>query len=127
MIALRLVKRPDGSVPALAPRPLDANGVTIGRSPQCGLVLADPLRGVSRKHAWIAIQRGGDSALLRCISTTTPLAVNGQKLEPGSEQVVKPGDRLRIGGFEFQLEGSELTTIPLPVARAPMAAPPAVL
>jgi type VI secretion system FHA domain protein len=125
MIALRLVKRPDGGVPALAPRPLDANGLTIGRSPQCGFVLADPLRGVSRKHAWIAIQRGGDTALLRCISTTTPLAVNGQLLEPGGEQVVKPGDRLRIGGFELQLEGSDLTTIPFPVVRAPKE-PPAV-
>ncbi|HEY9064939.1 MAG TPA: FHA domain-containing protein, partial [Burkholderiaceae bacterium] len=116
MIALRLVKQPDGSVPALAPRALDANGVTIGRSPQCGLVLADPLRGVSRKHAWIAVQRGGETALLRCISTTTPLAVNGKPLDPGGEQLVKPGDRLRIGGFELQLEDSELTTIPLPVA-----------
>jgi type VI secretion system FHA domain protein len=121
MIALRLVKRPDGSVPALAPRPLDANGLTLGRSPQCGLVLADPLRGVSRKHAWIAVQRGGDTALLRCISTTTPLAVNGEQLAPGDERIVKPGDRLRIGGFELQLEGSDLTTIPLPVARAPQA------
>lgn len=122
MIALRLVKRPDGSVPALAPRPLDASGLTIGRSPQCGFVLADPLRGVSRKHAWIAVQPGGDTALLRCISTTTPLAVNGEQLAPGDERVVKPGDRLRIGGFELQLEGSDLTTIPLPVARAPHAA-----
>jgi type VI secretion system FHA domain protein len=123
MIALRLVKRPDGSVPALAPRPVDAEGLTIGRSPQCGLVLADPLRAVSRKHAWIATQRGGDTALLRCISTTTPLAVNGQQLAPGSEQVVKPGDLLRIGGFELQLEGSELTTIPFPVARVPKVPP----
>ncbi|HKX44211.1 MAG TPA: type VI secretion system-associated FHA domain protein TagH [Burkholderiaceae bacterium] len=126
MIALRLVKRPDGSVPALPPQALDANGVTIGRSPQCGLVLADPLRGVSRKHAWIGVQRGGGTALLRCISTTTPLAVNGQQLDPGGEQLVKPGDRLRIGGFELQLEDPELTTIPLPVARAPMAPPPAM-
>jgi len=125
MIALRLVKRPDGSVPALAPRPLDANGLTLGRSPQCGLVLADPLRGVSRKHAWIAVQRGGDTALLRCISTTTPLAVNGEQLAPGDERVVRPGDRLRIGGFELQLEGSDLTTIPLPVAR-PARTPAAV-
>ncbi len=125
MIALRLVKRPDGSVPALAPRPLDANGLTIGRSPQCGFVLADPLRGVSRKHAWIATQPGGDTALLRCISTTTSLAVNGQPLAPGGEQVVKPGDRLRIGAFELQLEGADLTTIPFPVARAPHAPPAA--
>ena len=126
MIALRLVKRPDGSVPALAPRPLDASGLTIGRSPQCGFVLADPLRGVSRKHAWIAIQPGGDTALLRCISTTTPLAVNGQQIEPGGEQIVKPGDRVRIGAFELQLEGSDLTTIPLPVAHAPPKTPPPV-
>ena len=123
MIALRLVKRPDGSVPALAPRSVDTEGLTIGRSPQCGLVLADPLRAVSRKHAWIATQRGGDTALLRCISTTTPLAVNGQQLAPGCEQVVKPGDLLRIGGFELQLEGSELTTIPFPVARVPKTSP----
>jgi predicted component of type VI protein secretion system len=124
MIALRLVKCPDGSSPGIAPQPLDADGVMIGRSPQCGLMLADPLRGVSRKHAWIASQRGGDTALLRCISATTPLAVNGKKLEPGGEQVVKPGDRLRIGGFELQLEEAELTTIPLPVPHAQ--APPAV-
>jgi len=101
MIVLRLVRRPDGAPAGPAVRPIEEGGSTIGRAPDCDLVLDDPLRLVSRRHAWI-VPQGPAEALLRCISTTATLLVNGEALPPGGERVVQVGDRLRIGGFEVQ-------------------------
>ncbi len=103
MMTLRLVRCPDGAEPGRGARRIAAGGSTIGRAPECDLVLDDPLRLVSRRHAWLA-PRGEDAALLRCISTRAALMVNGQSLPPGGERVVHGGDRLRIGVFEVLVE-----------------------
>jgi type VI secretion system FHA domain protein len=113
MIVLRIVRQPDGAPPGQATRTVDPGGSTIGRAPDCDLVLDDPLRLVSRRHAWIAAQ-DGDAALLRCISTSATLLVNGEALPPNGERVVHAGDRLRIGGFEVQLEARASAPIAVP-------------
>ena len=118
VIALRLVRRPDGVEPGLGSCSVAAGGSTIGRAPECDLVLDDPFRLVSRRHAWL-VPQGADEALLRCVSTSAALLVNGEALPPDGERLVRPGDRLRIGGFEVLLEQRE----PL-AAAAPLAAPP---
>lgn len=124
MIVLRLVRRPDGAPAGPAVRPIEEGGSTIGRAPDCDLVLDDPLRLVSRRHAWIVPQGTGE-ALLRCISTTATLLVNGEALPPGGERVVQVGDRLRIGGFEVLLEDREVVASPpLPVSPLPGSPPP---
>jgi type VI secretion system FHA domain protein len=114
MMILRLVQRPDGTPPGPAGRPLEPAGSTIGRAPDCDLVLDDPLRMVSRRHAWI-VPQADDQALLRCTSTTSSLLVNDEILAPGAERAVRIGDRLSIGGFEVLLEGDEFATVTLPV------------
>lgn len=123
MMILRLVQRPDGAPPGPAARPLEPAGSTIGRAPDCDLVLDDPLRMVSRRHAWI-VPQADDQALLRCTSTTSSLLVNDEILGPGAERAVRIGDRLSIGGFEVLLEGDEFATVTLPAPTDTVAMPP---
>jgi type VI secretion system FHA domain protein len=133
MIVLRLVRRPDGVPAGTAPLRLPEAGASIGRAPDCDLVLDDPLRLVSRRHAWLVPHDAG-SATLRCVSTSANLLVNGEALEPGAECLVQIGDRLRIGGFEVEL-GMEADAAPVsielpqqpPPAPPPVAAPVSVL
>ncbi|WP_177142732.1 type VI secretion system-associated FHA domain protein TagH [Variovorax sp. YR216] len=102
MIALHVVRRPGVTEPDATALPLPPEGLVIGRAPECDLVLADPLRGVSRQHAQVAM--AGQDALVRCISGTTPLWVNDTQLAPGGQLPLSVGDCLRIGGFELAVE-----------------------
>jgi len=122
MMILRLVQRPDGKPPGSTGRPLEPAGSAIGRAPDCDLVLDDPLRMVSRRHAWIVPQADGQ-ALLRCTSTTSSLLVNDEVLASGAERTVRIGDRVSIGGFEVLLDGDELATVTLPAPSDTVAAP----
>ena len=128
---LRVVRRPDGAAPAGEARPIVAAGTRIGRAPECDLVLDDVLRLVSRQHAWLAPQ-GSSAALLKCISTTAAIHVNGEPLPPGAERLVHDGDLLRFGGFEVLVEIEPQTVVvkrpalplrpmPVPVAPPPVA------
>ncbi|NRF67176.1 type VI secretion system-associated FHA domain protein TagH [Aquincola sp. S2] len=110
MFALRILRRPDsapGGVDLIAVGPA---GATIGRAQNCEVVLEDPLRLVSRHHAWIAAEAHGQ-ALLRCLSTISPMTVNEERLMPNHERLVRPGDRLRIGGFELAVEWVGMPTL----------------
>lgn len=102
VIALRVTRRPGATEPDATALPMPPEGLTIGRSPDCTLVLADPLRLVSRQHAQVIA--AGQAARVRCISSKTPLWVNGVQLDPGGERALALGDRLRIGGFELAVE-----------------------
>lgn len=102
VIALRVTRRPGATEPDATPLALPPEGLTIGRSPDCDLVLTDPLRGVSREHAQVITD--GQAARIRCISSSAPLWVNDMQLDPGGERALLVGDRLRIGGFELAVE-----------------------
>jgi len=102
VIELRVTRRPGATEPDATALALPPEGLTIGRSVDCGLVLADPLRLVSRQHAQVIV--AGQAARVRCISSTAPLWVNGMQLDPGGERDLLVGDRLRIGGFELAVE-----------------------
>lgn len=69
--------------------------VTIGRLPDCDVVIADP--GASRRHAAIRLE-GGDYVLADLGST------NGTLLNdrPVREQVLAGGDRITIGTTELE-------------------------
>ena len=124
-MSLRVVRRPDGAPPAGLVRPITEAGTRIGRAPECDLVLDDALRLVSRQHAWLAPQ-GGSAALLKCISTTTAIHVNGEPLPPGAERLVHDGDLLKLGGFEVLVEIEPQTVVVArPVFKPPPVAPPA--
>lgn len=102
MIALRVTRRPGATEPDATALQMPPEGLTIGRSVDCALVLADPLRLVSRQHAQVIAV--GQAARVRCISSSAPLWVNGMQLDPGGERALLVGDRLRIGGFELAVE-----------------------
>jgi type VI secretion system FHA domain protein len=102
VIALRVTRRPGAAQPDAAALPMPPEGLTIGRSADCALVLADPLRLVSRQHAHVFA--AGEAARVRCVSNSAPLWVNGTQLDPGGERALLVGDRLRIGGFELAVE-----------------------
>jgi len=108
--ALRTAVRP--APPASAPRAalrvrepdrperlfvLDGRPVSIGRGPDCDLVLADAR--VSRLHARIA-PRGG-RLVLADLGSTNGTAVNGA---PVREIVLGPGDRIVLGATVLLVE-----------------------
>jgi len=119
MIALRILQRPDGAPGGHALHAISTSGATIGRAPDCDIVLDDPMRLVSRRHAWIASD-GQGQALLRCLSTISPMTVNEERLATNHERVLRCGDRLNIGGFELSIESLDRP------AAAPRADPLAV-
>lgn len=133
MIVLRILQRPEGVSSGPDVHPIPAAGATIGRAPDCDIVLDDPMRLVSRQHAWI-MPDGVDQAIVGCLSTISPLYVNDMALSTNQQCAVHDGDRLRIGGFEVLLETRVLplrelaTTVVLnhPALSPPPASPAAL-
>jgi hypothetical protein len=64
--------------------------VTIGRLPECDVVVSDP--GASRRHATITLQEG--EYVLTDLGSTNGTFVNE---EPVGQQVLADGDRIMIG------------------------------
>jgi type VI secretion system FHA domain protein len=124
MIGLWLVRRPDGAPPGPPRFELRPEGLTIGRASDCDIVLDDALRLVSRRHAWI-VPQGADGALLRCISSSAALLVNGEPLAPQGERSVRDGDQVRIGGFELLVDGGSEATLAVCAVSAGAPAAPA--
>ena len=116
MIALRVLRRPEGPV-AAEPLCVAPAGATIGRAPDCDLVLADPLRVVSRQHARL-VPHADDAGTIHCVSASAPLWVNDETVPPGGECVVRCGDKVRIGGFELQVESAAAASAAAQVRRA---------
>ncbi len=116
MIALRILQRPDGAPTGPRLHAISTAGATLGRAPDCDIVLDDPQRVVSRRHAWIAAD-GHGQALVRCLSTISPMTVNGERLAANQEYALRTGDRLGIGGFELAIESMDIS------ASAPRADP----
>jgi type VI secretion system FHA domain protein len=100
----------------------DEMGGTIGRADGNALVLPDPERYVSRTHATIAFRAGG--YVIRDLSSTSPVHVNGQPLGNGREARLAGGDEIRIGGYTLQvladLPSAAKAATPLVAARAGM-------
>jgi type VI secretion system FHA domain protein len=109
VIALRVTRRPGATEPDATALALPPEGLIIGRSADCGLMLADPLRLVSRQHAQVIVD--GQAARVRCVSSSSPLWVNDVQLDPGGEQALFAGDRLRIGRFELAVEPAAATAV----------------
>lgn len=86
------------------PRPMSAQisqqGGTIGRSPDCTLVLVDDKRAVSRVHAEFSFR---DGAYHVVDQGTNPLKVNGVPLGKGNVSAIRNGDRLLIGPYEVEI------------------------
>jgi hypothetical protein len=73
--------------------------ITIGRHPECNLVLADP--NVSRNHAEIRPQ--GDRYVVVDLGSTNGSRVNGVRVDT---QVLDDGDELSFGNTRMRFEAS---------------------
>jgi len=93
----------DGQPVTAEPIRFETLGGTIGRSPECTMVLADESRSVSRVHAHVRFsndifefqQTAGNFSL-----------VNGRTVDPLVPVALADGDRLTIGLFEVDVADS---------------------
>ena len=78
---------------------LDAETVTVGRLPDCELLLVDPR--VSRHHA--EIRPSGDDFVLVDLGSTNGTRVNGVRV---AQRVLRDGDELAFGSTRLRFEAS---------------------
>lgn len=71
--------------------------ITMGRLPECAIVLADP--NASRRHA--QLRREGDSVILVDLGSLNGTRVNGVQVR---EQRLNPGDEVTIGTTTLRFE-----------------------
>jgi len=94
---------PSGSGPALTVRhtgqefPLTQAPVTIGRQPDCTVVLADPQ--VSRQHATVSYQAG--RYIVQDLGSANGTYVNDRRI--AAPQALRDGDQLRLGNTIFDV------------------------
>ncbi len=119
LIALQLIATPQGPVHDEGARSFDDDLVTIGRAPNCHVVLPDGLRIISRQHA--RLSRQGGEVLLGCLSASAPVRVNEVSVPHGGVLPLRSGDVIHIGGFDLRV--SLRAKAPAAVAPVP---PPAV-
>src|SRR5260221_7840818 len=89
-------------LPEIRPIPLGAPVIRIGRYPDNTVVLNHPQ--VSSHHAQLEQVQGGYRIL--AMGSTNGVYVNAQRMH---NQVLKPGDEIRIGPFKLTYTGTQLT------------------
>ena len=89
-------------VPAIRPIPLGAPQISIGRHPNNTVVLNHPQ--VSAYHAHLQQVQGGYRIV--DIGSTNGVYVNALRV---TNQLLKPGDEVRIGPFKLTYTGTQLT------------------
>src|SRR6266536_3334782 len=89
-------------VPEVRPIPLGAPVLTIGRLPENMVVLSHPQ--VSGRHARLEQVQGGYRII--DVGSTNHVYVNAQRV---TNQVLRPGDEIRIGPYKFTYTGTQLT------------------
>ncbi|HEY6285534.1 MAG TPA: FHA domain-containing protein, partial [Ktedonobacteraceae bacterium] len=89
-------------VPEVHPIPLGAPVITIGRLPENMVVLSHPQ--VSGRHARLELVQGGYRII--DVSSTNHVYVNAQRV---TNQLLQPGDEIRIGPYKFTYTGTQLT------------------
>lgn len=100
---------------------IDQDGGTIGRSPDCTLVLVDEKRAVSRVHAEFSFRDGSYHVVDQ---GTNPLKVNGVPLGKGNVSAIRHGDRLNIGPYEVEIREQGGAAAPAPHSAQRMQPPP---
>src|SRR6266699_70855 len=93
---------PQDIAPEIRPIPLGAAVITIGRLPSNNVVLNHPQ--VSGQHARLEQVRGGYRII--DMGSTNHVYVNAQRV---TNQLLKPGDEVRIGPFKLTYTGTQLT------------------
>lgn len=92
---------PDGGWRGLEAR-FDASGGLIGRAETARLSLPDSSRTVSRFHAHVSCS--GDQFFLEDMGSRNAATINGKALTSGNKELLRPGDRVRIGRFVLAVQ-----------------------
>ena len=90
------------SGPEVHPIPLGAPVITIGRLPENTVVLSHPQ--VSGRHARLEMVQGGYRII--DVGSTNHVYVNARRV---TNQILRPGDEIRIGPYQFTYTGTQLT------------------
>lgn len=85
-------------------QPLQGPAVSIGRASDCSIPIKD--RYLSRKHAEIIAH--GNSWVLKDLGSANGTYLNGSRVE--RDELLKTGDRIRLGDTEIVFETSERST-----------------
>ncbi|MDQ6661927.1 MAG: FHA domain-containing protein, partial [Chloroflexota bacterium] len=93
---------PQDIIPEIHPIPLGVPVITLGRLPDNTVVLNHPQ--VSGHHAQLVQAQGGYRIV--DMGSTNHVYVNAQLVK---EQLLKPGDEVRIGPFKLTYTGTQLT------------------
>lgn len=95
--------------------PLGGTGLTIGRAPDNGFVIADPK--ASSHH--VEIHQEGQGYSLVDLGSTNGTFVNEQRLSARTPHMLRAGEVIRIGDTNFTYEASEPSGIDATVYAAP--------
>ena len=87
------------------------NSITIGRDRISDLPLEDDKRVVSKQHAELVV--GGGAVHLTDLGSKNFTYLNGQRLEAGTPNPIRPGDAIRIGPFEISVDVMEEMLAPV--------------
>jgi FHA domain-containing protein len=104
MLTIKVISYKDVPVDQPISAEFGEEGGTIGRSPECTLLLPDPDRVISRTHA-LVVHEGG-RFVVRDQGTTVPVVVNGRPVGKGHAHPLTPGDELRIAAYVMHVEGA---------------------
>ena len=121
-LSLRIFIRTRDRRRLVGERVLEDDRVTVGRSPDCTLALEDPNRYLSRLQA--EFERTGRGYLLRVMSRTLPVIVNGVQYFQGSEVTVHAGDLIAMDAYDLEVVSVALAKAPPAAPRPTPAAPP---
>lgn len=101
-LSLRVTTRMGRALASPFGATFDATGGTIGRAPDCTLVLDDPGRHISRRQARVEF-RDGDWRIV-ALGASNPLFVDGGELAPGTGASLFQGVRIGVAEYEMVVE-----------------------
>jgi type VI secretion system FHA domain protein len=99
---IRVLSHGGQPLPAPSAARFDAAGGFIGRGIDCTLVLPDPQRLMSRRHAQVSWRDG--RFFIRQLGANLALEVDGRPLSLEAEAELAPGMSLRIGAYLMEAE-----------------------
>jgi len=105
LVASQMIEAPGGAsvgsllLPDGKRVPLGEDPVTLGRLPDCDVVLSDP--NVSRRHA--EVRRRGNDFIVVDLGSTNGTRVNGAGVR---ERRLSDGDEITVGGTRIRFEAS---------------------
>ena len=99
-LTLAMLRCPDNVAPET--RTVSGGEFSIGRGPENDWVLADPERGLSKRHCVLGF-RGGVWQIADFSTNGTFVNREGEPIGRGQTHELRDGDRLRFGAYEIEL------------------------